>query len=305
VRYLLVGLGNIGRKRLDLLGERCIATADPFVGAADFVSVEACPVEAYDAVVLAVPNDAKPALLDYFLRRGKHVLVEKPLLFPDEESARRLEALAGEHAASWYTSYNHRFEPLIRSLKRRLDERCIGTIYHARFFYGNGTARNVAGTWRDSGLGALEDLGPHLLDLSGYLLGCRGQCFEPLVMSRHELASFDHCVVASRDRHVMLEVSFVSWKNTFSVDVVGEHGSLHLAGLAKWGPAELVARRRVFPSGPPLEEREHDDSGVDTTWERDLRHFEDISAAGRTSLDNDWWISSTLRALAEARDGRA
>ena len=36
MRYLLVGLGNIGAKRRAILGERCVATVDPFNAAADF-----------------------------------------------------------------------------------------------------------------------------------------------------------------------------------------------------------------------------------------------------------------------------
>ncbi len=38
MRYLLVGYGNIGAKRKALLGDRCVATVDPFNAAADRVT---------------------------------------------------------------------------------------------------------------------------------------------------------------------------------------------------------------------------------------------------------------------------
>ena len=43
MRYVVVGLGNIGQRRRALLGERCVATADPFNDAADYRSVRDVP----------------------------------------------------------------------------------------------------------------------------------------------------------------------------------------------------------------------------------------------------------------------
>ena len=52
MRYLLVGLGNIGGKRRAVLGERCVATVDPFNDAADFSEPEECSIDRYDAAIL-------------------------------------------------------------------------------------------------------------------------------------------------------------------------------------------------------------------------------------------------------------
>jgi scyllo-inositol 2-dehydrogenase (NADP+) len=299
VRYLVAGLGNIGRKRRAVLGARCVATADPFSPEADYSVAEACPADLFDAVVLSVPNQPKLQLLEHFLGLGKHVLVEKPLLLRSCESAERLDQLARQRGVIWYTSYNHRFEPLILALKKHIDDQTIGLIYHGRLSYGNGTAGNVAGTWRDEGLGVLEDLGSHLLDLAGYMLGCRGAEFVGWSLQRHESGSFDHGILASEDGRFALEMSFLCWKNTFAVDLFGERGSLHLYGLRKWGPSELVVRERVFPSGVPRETR-RTSHGPDETWHRDVEHFEALAATGCTSMRNDWWISRTLQRVAAA-----
>src|SRR5205823_12099707 len=147
MRYLVVGLGNIGQRRQALLGGRCVATADPFNPAANYRNAQDCPVDSYDAAILAIPDENKLGLISYLLEQGKHVLVEKPLPLPDEMTAQRLQALAAAGGLALYTAYNHRFEPLLVELKRQLDQGVIGEIYHGRLFYGNGTVKHVAGTW--------------------------------------------------------------------------------------------------------------------------------------------------------------
>src|SRR5690349_13613292 len=168
MRYVVVGLGNIGQRRRALLGERCVATADPFNNAADYRSVRDVPLDTFDVAVLAIPDDDKIDLVTYLLEQGKHVLVEKPLPLPDAATARSLEALARSRGLALYTAYNHRFEPLLVAFKAQLEAGAIGEVYHGRLFYGNGTVRHVAGTWRDQGLGAIQDLGCHLLDLLAF-----------------------------------------------------------------------------------------------------------------------------------------
>jgi hypothetical protein len=95
---------------------------------------------------------------------------------------------------------------------------------------------------------------------------------------------------------MVLEVSYLAWKNTFTIDAFGSRGSLHVSGLQKWGPSELMLRERVLPSGVPTEFRVRAEGGIDPTWQRDLEHFEGLCREpGPTwSVDNDLWISRTL-----------
>ena len=296
MRYVVVGAGNLGARRRALLGERCVATVDPLMPA-DYKSLEACPPDGHDAVVLAVPNDVKLELLEECLGRGKHVLVEKPLLLPDRRTAERLHALAVARGGSWYTAYNHRFEALVPRLKHHLDDGAIGRLYHGRLFYGNGTVRNVVGTWRECGAGVVDDLVPHLLDLADHLLGCRGARVVPWRVARHESRVPDHCVVAMTDPPLTLEATFLSWRNTFAAELHGERGSLHMHGLVKWGGSRLTLRRRVLPSGAPPEWTE-ERVGPDESWALERAHFESVATGGATSMENDWWISEAVRAAA-------
>lgn len=299
MRYLVVGYGNVGAKRKAVLGDRCIATVDPFNHAADYPQPADCAPDRYDAAILAVPNPVKIELLEYFLDLGKHVLVEKPLILPDAKTADRVAHRATASGAVWYTSYNFRFEPNVIALKRYLAAGAIGDLYRVRMFYGNGTAGNIAGTWRDSSLGVLEDMASHLVDLAGFVFGKFGSAFRVWERRGYELKGIDHCILATDDRSVVIECSFLSWKNRWSIQAVGERGALQMDGLTKWGSSELCLYRRRFPSGVPDETREivH---GPDPTWAADLRHFEERVAARQTSCENDLWISRTLMRAATA-----
>ncbi|HET7876440.1 MAG TPA: Gfo/Idh/MocA family oxidoreductase [Methylomirabilota bacterium] len=301
MKYLVVGFGNIGRRRARLLGERCVATVDPASPDASRRSTADVPAPAYDAVVLATPNQSKLEYLERFLAQGKSVLVEKPLLFSSRAQA---EAVAGRArgGAIWYTSYNHRFEPLIRRLKERLDEGAVGKVDRARMLYGNGTVRDWVGSWRESGGGVLEDLGCHLLDLCGYLLDHEEERYVLWDLRSVESGTWDYGLFASADRRAVCEVGNVFWKNTFQIDVYGSAGSLHLDGLGKWGGATLAYRTRVLPSGVPPETREESPAG-DATWEADLAEFERRVAAREFSLDNDWRISAALASLLSQAPG--
>jgi predicted dehydrogenase len=293
MRYLVVGYGNIGAKRRKELGERCVGTVDPFNSDADYASVSACPLEIYDAAVLAVPNQAKIELMEYLLGHAKHVLVEKPLVFPDVATAERLRKSAESHRVIWYTSYNFRFEPHVAALRRLVADQAIGRVYGVRMFYGYGTAANVAGTWRDDDLGVLQDLASHLIDLAGFVFGRFGAEFLVWARGAHELTGVDHCILATTDRQIVIECSYLSWKNRWSIEVVGERGALHMEGLTKWGPSELVIQRRRLPSGVPEEKREVV-NGPDPTWAADIAYFEHMVDTGQTSYDNDVWLSQTL-----------
>ncbi len=298
MKYLLVGFGNIGAKRKAALGGRCVATVDPFNPAADYRTPADCPPDRYDAVVLSVPNEVKLELLEYFLERGKHALVEKPLIL-EEGAAASLRRRAERTGAVWYTSYNFRFEPNVIALKRALEAGTLGRIYRVRMFYGNGTAGSIAGTWRDSRYGALEDLATHLIDLTGFVFGRFGSEFRVWERRGYELKGIDHCILATTDRSVVIECSFLSWKNRWRIEVTGEHGALEMDGLTKWGVSELVRWWRQRPSGVP-EERREVVRGPDPTWAADLDHFEACAAAGATSCENDLWLSRTIAAAATA-----
>jgi len=298
VRVLVIGLGIQGHKRKAIAENDVVATVDPVFAGADYRRVEEVPLDRFDAACVCVPDDAKIEILKYLLSHGKHVLVEKPLLSPDERQIKALQDLAWSKKVICYTAYNHRFEPHLVTLQKWLAAGKIGRVYAARFFYGNGTARDVKNSpWRDKGAGVVTDLGSHLLDMTLFLFQNSSFHFKAWKLGRFENLSFDHAVFGSTGTPlIQFEMTLLSWKNTFQADILGELGSLHIEGLCKWGPSILRARKRIFPSGKPEEESETIVS-ADPTWLAEYGHFKALCENGRTDLSNDLYINAMLKEM--------
>ena len=301
LRVAVVGLGIQGRKRMAIAGNDVVATVDPVISDAQYRSIEQVPVDRFDAALVCTPDEAKLPVLRYLLARGKHALVEKPLLAADSHDIRELIDLVRSHGATCYTAYNHRFEPHLATLKSVLEAGTIGPVHLLRMFYGNGTARDVrSSSWRDHGAGVLPDLGSHLLDITAFLLGRVGKRFHAWSFNRFENQAFDHVLFGAQGKPcIELEGTLLSWRNTFTLDVIGELGSAHVHGLCKWGPSVLTIRKRILPSGKPTE----DSSTLecpDPTWAAEYAHFTSLCRTGGTNLEHDVWINDVLNSLVSA-----
>lgn len=303
MRVLVAGLGVQGHKRRRVAGADFVAAVDPVNSEAEYRRVEDVPLANYDAVLACIPDEPKIAVLDYLLRNGKHVLVEKPLWAEDDADIARLAALARQNGAVCYTAYNHRFEPHFVRMRDAIKSGKLGTIYRCRMFYGNGTARLVRDSeWRDQGAGVLPDLGSHLLDTARFWFGDIGDEFSIISSRCFENRAPDHVVLGSRGTSPQLEfeMTLLSWRNHFTCDVFAEKGSAHISSLCKWGPSTFTLRARVLPSGRPPEESVtlvQDDP----TWAIEYEHFKELCTKRRVGdLTDDLWLNRTLRRLGEA-----
>jgi predicted dehydrogenase len=176
----------------------------------------------------------------------------------------------------------------------------LGTIYHCRMFYGNGTARLVReSVWRDEGAGVLPDLGSHLIDTARFWFGNWNGSYRIVSSSCFENRAPDHVMVSARGAPPALdfEMTLLSWRNHFTCDVLAENGTAHIRSLCKWGPSTFIHRRRVLPSGRPPEEAVtlvQDDP----TWALEYAWFKAACGEGRpTDLSDDLHINRWLREL--------
>ena len=308
MRAVVVGLGVQGYKRRRFAGDDFVCSVDVQNPEADFRDIREVAPDKFDAALLCVPDAAKIELLDYLVSRGKHALVEKPLVAEDEAVLHRLERDAGRNGVVLYTAYNHRFEPHFVRMRDVLGSGDLGDIYRCRMFYGNGTARLVRNSdWRDQGAGVLDDLGSHVLDIARFWFGDIGEKFSIVSADRFENKSPDHVVftaTGSRPR-LEFEMTLLSWRNHFTCDVFAANGSAHISSLCKWGPSEFTHRVRVLPSGRPTEESVtlvQDDP----TWPLEYEHFKKLCAQRhRTDLSNDIWLNRVLRKLGAEASGLA
>lgn len=301
MKVLVVGLGVQGRKRSELLGSRFIASVDPKWTDATYQNISSVPLEDFDAAFLCVPDDQKMELIDYCVRNNKHVLVEKPLSGNNLSQLQELEARAQKANILIYTAYNHRFEPHFKALKDIIDSKKLGKIFSIRMFYGNGTARLVRESeWRDTGLGVITDLAPHLLDTLAFWVNSGDLDELSLRTYKFENKAPDQAVIQAKlnEIEIQLEMSLCMWRNSFFCDIIGEEGSAHITSLCKWGPSSLILRKRILPSGRPTEEI-HTLEMPDPTWELEHEYFfNQISAGVQTDLSTDIWIQSILDELA-------
>lgn len=302
MRVVVVGLGVQGQKRRRIAGEDVVALVDPVHSEADYRDIADVPLDRFDAALLCVPDAPKLGMIERLLAHSKHVLVEKPLFATNEDQLRALDQSAAAHGAVCYTAYNHRFEPHIVGTRDLIRAGTLGRIYRARFFYGNGTARDVRNSaWRDTGAGVLPDLGSHLLDMTLFLFDTLPPDMRVWAARRFENNSFDHVVCgANGDLLLEFEMSLLSWRNHFVAEIYGELGSAHISSLCKWGPSSLTIHRRVLPSGRPTEES-RTLVEPDPTWAAEYAHFKALCAArAGGNLANDILINRSLQALTTA-----
>src|ERR1700758_1837485 len=278
MRVVVAGLGVQGLKRRRVAGTDFVAAVDPVNGEAKYRAIEDVPLSSYDAVLACIPDEPKIAVLDYLLCNGKHVLVEKPLWAPEEESITQLQATARKNGAVCYVAYNHRFEPHFVRMRDTIVDGTLGALYHCRMFYGNGTARLVRESeWRDKGAGVLPDLGSHLLDTTRFWFGDIGEEFRLVSASRFENRAPDHVVIDSQSSTpaLELEMTLLNGRNHFTCDIFAEKGTAHIESLCKWGPTTFTQRTRILPSGRPPE------VAVtlvqeDPTWALEYDHFKKL-----------------------------
>ena len=76
-------------------------------------------VDAVDAASIVTPTTTHLAIAEPFLKRGKHVLVEKPIAM-DTAEARKLVDLAEKHGAKLAVGHVERFNPVLVALEERL-----------------------------------------------------------------------------------------------------------------------------------------------------------------------------------------
>ncbi len=150
----LVGVADTDKARLDLMTEKYKVT-----GYTDYEKLLKCDL---DAVTIAVPTTLHEKVALSALKRGIHVLVEKPIASTVEE-AENIMREAEKENVKLMVGHVTRFEPTIMRLKSMICEGQLGQLvslsakrvgpYHPRI--------------RDVGI--IIDLGVHDIDVISYL----------------------------------------------------------------------------------------------------------------------------------------
>ena len=185
-RLGFIGLGWIGRKRLDALdaasvevaalaesdSTRLISAAEAHPGAIATRNVEALLDADLDGVVIATPNGLHAQQAIACLERGIPVFCQKPLATNLADVA-RVVAAARSADRLLGVDFCYRHVDGMRELRRRLQAGEIGDVLAVDLAFHNayGPDKSWCQDRRLAGGGCLMDLGVHLLDLSLWLQG--------------------------------------------------------------------------------------------------------------------------------------
>ena len=327
---LLVGAGAFGARRAKavLANPRSVleAVADPVLKRARALAepAGACPLADWrdaldrkdiDVAIVATSTAVAPEICLAILEAGKHVLVEKPFGRNADEVLPALEA-ARLHERLLKVGYNHRYHPALAKAHELFRSGAIGRLLHLRCTYGHGGRPGYEQEWRSrpeiSGGGELLDQGVHALDLFRWFAGEFSQAAAFIATSCWPIAPVEDNVFAMlRTREsviAQLHASWTRWKNKFSFEITGEHGSLIAEGLGRsYGPERLILQMRAKAGGAPEEtyfEFPAEDDSLVREWDGFLDAIRDVREP-MSSGEDAWRTLELVDALYQyARENR-
>ena len=303
MRVAIVGCGLIGHKRAKALGDaRLVAVADVHHARAQQLAALFSPCEVepdwqscvarpdVDLVIVSTVNDALAPITLEAVRRGKHVLVEKPAGRSPEE-VRLAERAGRETGALVKVGFNHRFHPALRKARQLCDSGELGPLLYIRARYGHGGRIGYDREWRAdpaiAGGGELLDQGVHLIDLSRWFLGDFTHVQGHIDTFFWNMPVEDNGFLAlrtARGQVAWLHASCTEWKNLFSFEVFGRDGKLQIDGLGGSYGVERLSFYRMLPQMGPPETTIWEYPGEDQSWRDEFAHFCECIAAGRQPL---------------------
>jgi len=129
--------------------------------------------EDIDCISVCTPNHLHAPVSIAALKRGKHVLVEKPISSTLADGERMIAA-AKTAKRVLQVVFNHRERGDVQTLKAIIDQGTLGRIYHAKAWWLRRNGIPGMGSWftqkEMAGGGPLIDLGVHMLDMALFLM---------------------------------------------------------------------------------------------------------------------------------------
>lgn len=273
IRVGIVGLGNIGRKRLLALPTECL-----LVGVNDSKHEIAAEVSAkfsvpnfsklpdlFDSIgpegltIIATPHNFLSDIAEIALEKNTNVFIEKP----GSISAKQLEKLiylARAKKRLIRIGYNHRFHPGVLKAKSIISSGRFGPIQLIRARYGHGGRKGYELEWRadkiQSGGGELIDQGSHLIDLVRFFGGEVSLEFSDTPTLYWNMNVEDNAILygsIAQSGKFLLHASWTEWKNIFSFEIFMKTAKISLSGLGgSYGQETLTLYEMPGGLGIPI-----------------------------------------------------
>ena len=201
LRVGIAGVGGVGHRHIDGAvfaphaelvalfdprGQACVRDRDKIAKHyhADYADIEVPNVPIFtdyttmleqcemDAVIIASPDETHCQYTIQALKKGLHVLCEKPLALNNKEAVLMVQA-ARESGKGFYVGQVCRFSPAFRKAKEILESGKIGDVFCVETQYVHGCHKNLpADDWRrQPPRHATACGGVHAIDLMRYFIG--------------------------------------------------------------------------------------------------------------------------------------
>ncbi len=154
------------------------------------------------------------------MRRGVHVLVEKPIAI-DENEAEEMIAAAKKHNVKLMVGHIERFNPAVRELKKRLEANELGDIYKIDVERIGPFPQRVVDT------GVINDLSVHDLDIIRFLTGAVPIRMYAETQQKIHGTHEDSVVALVRypnDLIAVLNINFLSPQKIRRISIFGQKG---------------------------------------------------------------------------------
>jgi predicted dehydrogenase len=191
--------------------------------------------ENLDCVFIATPTKSHFEIAKYALEKKLHVFCEKPLGLTVNESKEMVDMANAKRLVNQVGYHNH-FIGTFREMKRLLQNRILGEIYHFHGeAYGPVITREKEGSWRlsrETGGGCLYDYASHVLNLIQEIIGKPSQVSGSILKSIYSKGVEDsvYCTLVL-ENGISGQLS-VNWsdetyrKMSTSLTVIGKSGKM-------------------------------------------------------------------------------
>ena len=214
-----------------------------------------------DIVYIALPNTMHAEWVLKALRKGKHVLCEKPMTMNRDEAQRIIEE-AEMRGLQVMEGFMYRYSPRMRQLESYLDQGVIGDIryVHTQFFSLRSRFTGIRSD-KNLGGGALWDLGVYPLNLLNHLLDPDGTNNLSVIQAAGVIEqgvdsylcghlAYENGMIGS------FSCGWVSPTRNVTTIIMGTHGKVVIEGLfMNWEPGriEVVAEDGITAIDLPID----------------------------------------------------
>jgi myo-inositol 2-dehydrogenase/D-chiro-inositol 1-dehydrogenase len=201
----------------------------------------ALAVDGVQAVGVATPPTTHLSVALAAMKAGKHVWIDKPLTLSSDEATRIADA-ASQTRAIVMTGFHMRFHRLVRQARALIAGGALGRIESIRSTWNSPRADLGLPEWRwhrETGGGALVEIGVHHYDLWRYLLGVEVE--EVSAIAANGTRDDENAVVTARLSNGVLATAMLSERTShqIEIEIAGSLGRLRVDCLRFEGLEQL------------------------------------------------------------------